>query len=173
MDNQFTSPSLFILLREKYQILACGMIRSNCNGWDTNIWNLKKSADHVMPLIKCDPTNKLLFVQWKDSKVVSFISTLGVFRLSIIQCRVGPEKIDFEITTALKKYTSDNYMGGVDNVDKDKCIGRSLTGRAMFKKWYRMGLMGIFDFMVVNGRQAWLMLTRIHDGRYVLTNGCF
>ena len=66
-------------------------------------------------------------------------------------------------------------MGGVDNLDKDKCIGGSFTGRAMFKKWYRMGLMGIFDFMIVNGRQAWNMSTKLpyHGNRYPLTKAYF
>jgi hypothetical protein len=58
-------------------------------------------------------------------------------------------------------------MGGVNKLDKDKCIRGSFTGRVMFKKWYRMGLMGLFDFMVVNRRQAWNMSTTIHDDRYV------
>jgi hypothetical protein len=61
-------------------------------------------------------------------------------------------------------------MGGVDNIDKDKRIGGSFTGRAMFKKLYRMGLMGIFDFMVVNGQQAWNMSTKLHDDRNIQTN---
>ena len=82
-------------------------------------------------------------------------------------------EIDFEIPEALKLYTKDNYMGGVDNLDKDKCIGGSFTGRAMFKKWYRMGLMGIFDFMVVNGRQAWNMSVVDHEDRFAMTNGLF
>ena len=45
-------------------------------------------------------------------------------------------------------------MGGVDNFDKDKKIGGSFTKKAFFKKWYRMGLLSIFDFMVVNGHAA-------------------
>ena len=47
----------------------------------------------------------------------------------------------------------------MDNMDKDKKIGGSFTSRALFQKWYCMGLMGIFDFMIVNGRQAWNMST--------------
>jgi hypothetical protein len=43
----------------------------------------------------------------------------------------------------------------VDNVDKDKTIGGSFTKKAFFKKWYCMGLLGIFDFMVVNAQVAW------------------
>ena len=100
-------------------------------------------------------TNKLLFGQWNDNKVGCFSSTWDMFGISTIQCRVEPEKCDIQIPESLKWYILDRFMGGVDNVDKDKCICGSFTGRAMFKKWYHMGLMGVFDFMIVNGRQAW------------------
>ena len=40
---------------------------------------------------------------------------------------------------------------------KIKKIGGSFTKKELFKKWYLMGLMGIFDFMLVNGRIAWNM----------------
>jgi hypothetical protein len=112
-----------------------------------------------MSLVKFDPVNKVLFGQWNDNKVVSFISTLGVFSMSTVQRRVGANKVDFKIPKALKRYSSDNFMGGMDNMDKDKKIGGSFTSRALFRKWYRMGLIGIFDFMIVNGRQAWNMST--------------
>ena len=78
MDNRYTAPELFVLLREKYQILACGTIRSNRKGWDSNIMNLKKSSPCGTSLVKYNPTNKILFGQWNDNKVVSFISTLGI-----------------------------------------------------------------------------------------------
>ncbi len=45
-------------------------------------------------------------------------------------------KNDFQIPEALKKYSSDNFMGGVDNMDKDKNIGGSFTSHALFRKWY-------------------------------------
>lgn len=50
---------------------------------------------------------------------------------------------------------TNNYVAGVDNTGKVKCISGSFTSRAMFKKWYQMGLMGVFDFMLVNGRVVW------------------
>ena len=40
-------------------------------------------------------------------------------------------------------------MGGVNNVVKDKNRG-VFTKKAMFKKWYHMGVLGLFDFMLVN-----------------------
>jgi hypothetical protein len=44
MDNHCSSPSLFVLLREKYQILACGSIRSSRKGWDAEVMCMSKSA---------------------------------------------------------------------------------------------------------------------------------
>jgi hypothetical protein len=138
MDNRYTAPELFVLLRERYQILACGTIRSNRKGWNSSIMNLKKSSPRGSSLEKYDPVNKVLFGQWNDNKVVSFISTLGVSKKVTVKRRIGSETVELEIEDALKRYTRDNYMGGVDNVDKDKKIGGSFTKQAHFKngiKW--------------------------------------
>lgn len=96
----------------------------------------------------------MLFGQWNNNKVVSFLSTLGVLWMSTIKHKVGSTKVDFKMPKALTHCKMDNFMGGVDNADKDKKIGSSLTCCLMFKKWCRMGLIGVFDFMPVNGRQA-------------------
>ena len=64
-------------------------------------------------------------------------------------------------------------MGDINNMDKDKKIGGSFTSSALFRKWYRMGLMGIFDFMIVNGRQAWNMSTAMKTERFKLDNAKF
>jgi len=44
MDNRYSSPELFVLLREQHQIRCCGTIRSNRKGWDSKIMNLAKSS---------------------------------------------------------------------------------------------------------------------------------
>ena len=46
--------------------------------------------------------------------------------MTTILRRIGANKVNFQIPEALKRYSSNNFMGGVDNKD-------------------RMGLMGIFD----------------------------
>ncbi len=120
MDNRYSAPSLFVLLREKYSILACGTVRSNRTGWNSQILNLPKSSPRGTSLIKFDPINKVLFGQWNDNKVVSFISTLGKFGMSTIQRRVGAHKVDLQIPEALKQYSADNFMGGVNNMNKEK-----------------------------------------------------
>ena len=101
--------------------------------------NLSKSTPRGTSLIKSDPINKILFGQWNDNKGVSFISSLGIFGMSSVQRRVGANKFDFPIHESLKRYAADNFMRGVDNMDKDKKIGGSFTSRALFKKWDHMG----------------------------------
>jgi hypothetical protein len=55
-----------------------------------------------------------------------------IIRMSTIQQRVSVNKIDFQIPEALKRYSSDNFMGGVDNMDEDKKNGGSFASRALF-----------------------------------------
>ena len=119
IDNCYSAPELFVMLQEKYQILACGTIRSNCKGWDGTIMNLSKNAERGLSLEKYDPVNHVLCGQWNDNQVVSFISTLGISGSVTVWRRVGPQKVDLPIEIALKRYTNDNFMGGIDNVDKD------------------------------------------------------
>ena len=45
---------------------------------------------------------------------------LGVLGTVSIQCRVGANVMDLEIEESLKHYSRNNFMGSVDNVDKDK-----------------------------------------------------
>ena len=67
-----------------------------------------------------DSINKVLFGQWNDNKVVSFISTHGVSGSVTVQGRIRANKVDFQFEEALKRYILDNFMGRVDNVNKDK-----------------------------------------------------
>ena len=117
MDNRYTAPKLFVFLREKYHILACGTIRSNCKGWDSTVMNLTKTAPRGTSLVKHDPVHCILFGQWNYNKVVSFILSLGVSGTVTVTRKIGAQAIDLPIEECLKWYTSDNFMGGVDNMD--------------------------------------------------------
>jgi hypothetical protein len=85
IDNHYSSPSLFVLIQEKYNKLACDAICSNRKGWDLKVMNLSKNTPCGASLVKYDQMKKVLFGQWNDIKVVSFISTLGVFGMTTIQ----------------------------------------------------------------------------------------
>ncbi|KAL3800369.1 hypothetical protein HJC23_003665 [Cyclotella cryptica] len=168
MDNRYSTPTLFVLLQEKYSILACRTTQSNRTGWNTQILPQRGTS-----LVKFDPVNKVLFREWNDNKVVSFILMLGLFGMSTIQRQIRANKVDLQIPEALKRYSADNFMGGVNNMDKDKKIGGSFTSLALLRKWYHMGLMGRFDFMIVNGRQAWNMSTETKTERFKSDNAKF
>ena len=45
----------------------------------------------------------------------------------MVKRRVGPDHVEVQIEEVLKRYTRGNFMGGVDNVDKDKKMGGSFT----------------------------------------------
>ena len=77
-------------------------------------------------MVKCDTMNRILFGRWNDNKVVSFISSLGISGTVTVTRRFGANKIDLSIEEALKRYTNDNFMGGIDNVDKDKKLEEHL-----------------------------------------------
>ncbi len=44
MDNQYSVPELFVMLKTKYKILACGTICTNRKGRDPKVMNLLKSV---------------------------------------------------------------------------------------------------------------------------------
>ncbi len=50
--------------------------------------------------------------------------------MSSVQQRVGANKVDSQLLEALKRYSYNNFVGGVDNMDKDKKIGGSYVPRA-------------------------------------------
>ncbi len=93
--------------------------------------NLKKNAPSGSS-IENDSVNKVVLGQW------NFISTLEVPKKVGVERQIGSDHVDFQIEEALKCHTQDNYLGGVDIVDRDKKIGGSFTKEAHFQKWYQM-----------------------------------
>lgn len=57
MDTHYFALSLFVLLHEKYKILACGTVRTNRTGWNAQILILPKSSQRGTSLVKFDPIN--------------------------------------------------------------------------------------------------------------------
>ncbi len=76
MDNCYSAPELFVMLKIKYTIIACGTVRTNRRGWEMNVMNPSKSVARGKSKTFYDPINGVLFGQWKDNKVVFFISSL-------------------------------------------------------------------------------------------------
>ena len=70
--------------------------------------------------MKYVPVNLVLFGQWNDNKVVSFILTLCISGSVTVSRRVGAQTVELPIKIVLKQYSIYNFMGGVNNVDKVK-----------------------------------------------------
>ncbi len=121
--------------------------------------NLSKSATMGNSKTFYDPINGLLFGQWKDNKVVSFISTLMFIGNGTTMQWSGRNKISLACPEALQAYNK--CMGYVDLVNFDKKIGGTFTGKCSFKKLYKKGYLGITDFMLVNGCVAWNMSEKL------------
>ncbi len=76
VDNCYSVPELFVMLKTKYKILAFGTVWTNRKGWDQMVINLSKLATKVNLKAFYNPINGLIFGQWKDNNVVSSLSTL-------------------------------------------------------------------------------------------------
>lgn len=50
---------------------------------------------------------------------------------------------------------------------------KCFTAHDMIRKWYRMGLMDVFDFMIVNRRQEWNMHTTTVEDQCQLDSSQF
>lgn len=59
MDNRYSAPHLFVLLCEKYMIIACGTVKLNPKGWDQKIMNLPKSSQRGSSPMKFNPVNQI------------------------------------------------------------------------------------------------------------------
>ncbi len=47
INNPYSVPELFVMLKTKYKILVCGIIHTNRKGCDQHVMNLSKSATRV------------------------------------------------------------------------------------------------------------------------------
>lgn len=55
--------------------------------------NLSNTSGWEMLFVKYDLVNKILFCQWIDNKVDSFISTLGASRTVAVKGRIRARKV--------------------------------------------------------------------------------
>ncbi len=68
MDNWYSAPELFAMLKTKYKILACGTNCTNRKCWDPKQINLLKSETRRESKTCSNPINRIMFGQWKDNK---------------------------------------------------------------------------------------------------------
>ncbi len=79
---------------------------------------LKNKGEQGKCLTKYNPVNEILFGQWRDNKVVSFVSTLPLVGEETANCKQKREIKTFKYRSALCAYNC--FMGYLDLVDCDK-----------------------------------------------------
>ena len=167
MDNRYGAPKLAITL-EDWNILSVATIRKNRKGWDSNVMNLAKSSERGSMLVKYDAANRLLAVQWNDNKVVSFVSTLGLYRTVKIRRRIGSALKEFDTQECVKVYQE--HMGGVNKGDQIRELGGGFSKGIFMKKWFKKIILGMFDFGMLNAHIAWNMNAETLENTMELTH---
>ncbi len=157
MDNRYQCAQLAVLLRDKYQVYSVGTTRQNRIGWNKQLMNLTVKDERGSLIRKYDPNNHILFIQWKDNKVVNVISSLGDSGITTVTRRIGSEERTVQCEENIKKYV--DKMNGVDLVDYHAKIGGGLARIGHYKKWYKKVHHAVTDFMIHQGRVGWNMST--------------
>jgi len=66
------------------------------------VMNLSKTTHWETLLLKYDPVNSVLFGQWTENKVISFMSTLVATGMTVKE-RIGVRKFDFQVNKSLEE----------------------------------------------------------------------
>lgn len=99
---------------------------------------------------------KLLEIQWVDSKVVQFVSAVGISGLTKVKRRHGAELLEISCPNVIREYV-DN-MRGVDVGDQIRAHGGGFAVKNHFKKWYKKANLAVNDFQTLQGYIGWNMM---------------
>ena len=154
MDNFYSSPELYDYLADNGTI-AVGTLRENRRGFPKNGRNALARGD-PRGTIKWIRLERLLFVQWRDTKDVTVLSTLHSGTEFVHTERNSKNKntgvhevLNLTKPMAIKDYNT--YMGGVDLSDQFISYYNVLHKT---RKWYKTIFFHMVDVAVVN---AWLL----------------
>ena len=106
-------------------------------------------------LLAADKVNKILYVQWLDSKVVGLVTTLNTTAIGMVKRQIGAKAKEITCPKAVTTYQ--NTMFGVDKGDQIRVHGGGFSNKAHFKKWYKKSYLAILDCMMMNAYIAWNM----------------
>ena len=155
MDNRYQCPEIAVILRDLCNIHSTGTTRRNRKGFDNTLMNLPKVGPRGDHIIIYDKINKLIVCQWRDSKVVSCVSTILDSTESVVDRRVGKELLKLPLPSVLKVYQK--TMFGVDKGDQIRAHGGGFARKAHFQKWYKKTFFAVLDVMLLNSLIAWNM----------------
>lgn len=157
-DNYYTSVPLIVHL-EKEGIHTSGTVRFNrLPDKDQLQANIEKNPRGGFVEYICSYKQKpVVFLAWKDNKVVSMVSTYkGSLPVRTIQRYDRRAKTRRDVSCPALIDTYNKHMGGVDTMDA--MIGRQKI-RIKSRKWYLKLFFHLIDITIVN---AWLLARRMN-----------
>ena len=161
LDNRYACPQLLVNLLHRYRIRAAGTCRSNRIGWQKDQLNMKNKSPRGSMKQMYDERNQLLEIQWKDSKVLGFVSTIQISGTTTVMRRSGPNILHVTCPPAIAKYNK--YMGGVDRGDAYRKKSGGFAQKSHFKKWHKKAALTVNDFMLLNAWAAWCLIRKLND----------
>ncbi len=125
---------------------------------------LPKSTQCGSMIHKYDPINKILFISWKDSKVVQLVSTLSISGITSAKRRCGSQLISVPYDENAKEYVA--KMGAVDRINQRNKAAGGFAMRIHYHKWYKRCNFEIKDLMLNQGEVAWNVSLLINNLKY-------
>ncbi len=154
MDNWCFGPELFVMLKMQYKVLACGKIHTNRKEWDQSTMNFNKSVSSGKSKCCFKSIRGILFLQWNNNKVVSFISTL------LIVCNESTTQ-----QSRIEKYYShvpNHWLIMINKCDIWICYNKKLRCfYSTIQKMVQKSILRIFDFMLRNRHIPWKMYSEV------------
>ncbi|KAH8038475.1 hypothetical protein HPB51_001648 [Rhipicephalus microplus] len=149
MDNFYTSTHLFDYLLD-HKTLACGTTRKDRRGFPKELkephWEKKaKRGD-----IRCIRDGNILYLQWKDRRVVNMISTIHTANKKVVAKRRVQSGNTWTEVSVPKPLLIDEYNTGMLGVDKsDQMIGYyNVLMRSV--RWWKTLFFHCIDIACVN-----------------------
>jgi Transposase IS4 len=116
---------------------------------------LEKKQSRGTSKLSADKQNRVLAMQWVDSKVVNMVTTYCDTSLGSVKRFVGPIRMTIPCPRGMIRYQDTMYA--VDKGDQKRAHFGGFSVKAHFKKWYKKQFLGILDCMLMNGHVGWNM----------------
>ncbi|XP_021331748.2 piggyBac transposable element-derived protein 4 isoform X3 [Danio rerio] len=170
VDKFYTSPTLFTDLLDK-KVLACGPVWPNRTGYPKSAKNklLSNAPRGTMRWIRQD---KLLFVEWKDSKEVQMCSSFHkAYEGDTVQRKVRRDAHRTLEEIPVPAVVLD-YSKNMEAVDSSDCITEHFRAIHKPKKWYQCMFYHFLDIAVENAFIMQELVTK-GNGKKPLTRKAF
>jgi Transposase IS4 len=153
LDNRYQCPELAAMLLAKCNMYSTGTVRRNRKGWDKSIMNIGERSARGTYKLCADKINRVLALQWADSKVVNVVTSYCDTAIGTVERRMGQDRKKVPCPCSMMRYQT--TMFGVNKGDQMRVQGGGFASKAHFKKWYKKQFLAILDCMLLNSLVAW------------------